>query len=90
MTAYDLNQGTIRWQIPLGDVPFLASRGVTGTGSHYPKVGPAVTAGGLIFFGTRDKKVRAFDAGTGDLVWECAVGAAVECIPDVYEVEGCQ
>ena len=49
LTAYDLNAGTIRWKIALGDVPELAATGVRNTGSHYPKVGPVVTAGGLLF-----------------------------------------
>src|SRR5207302_8694908 len=61
LTAYDLNQGSIQWKIPLGDVPELAAKGIKGTGSHYPKVGPVVTAGGLIFRGTRDLKARAPD-----------------------------
>ena len=59
LTAYDLNQGTIKWQVPLGEVPELAVKGFKRTGSHFPKVGPVVTAGGLIFTGTRDSKVRA-------------------------------
>ena len=68
----------------------MAEKGVTGTGSSYPKVGPVVTAGGLIFAGTRDKKVRAFDVETGEIVWEREVGAALEGIPAVYEVGGKQ
>jgi len=55
LTSYDLNSGTIRWQIPLGIVPELAAKGIDNTGSHFPKVGPVVTAGGLIFTGTRDR-----------------------------------
>ena len=40
MTAYDLNEGTIKWQTPLGEVPELAAKGVKTSGSHMPKVGP--------------------------------------------------
>lgn len=90
LTAYDLNQGVIKWQIPLGDVPMLAEKGVKATGSHYPKLGPVVTAGGLIFTGTRDKWVRALDAATGKPLWEAEVDAALEGIPAVYEVGGKQ
>ena len=90
LTAYDLNTGTIRWQIPLGDVPQLAAKGIHGTGSHYPKVGPVVTAGGLIFTGTRDKYVRAFDSSTGKVLWEHQLDAALEGMPAIYEVNGRQ
>ncbi len=90
LTAYDLNEGTIKWQIPLGEVPELAARGIKNTGSVYPKVGPVVTAGGLLFAATRDKKVRAFDVDTGEILWEREVGAALEGIPAVYEVHGRQ
>ena len=46
LTAYDLNEGAIKWSIPLGEVPELAARGIGNTGTHYPKVGPVITAGG--------------------------------------------
>ncbi len=88
LTAYDLNTGTIRWQTPLGEVPELAEQGIKNTGSHFPKVGPVVTAGGLIFAGTRDRKVRALDAQTGKVIWEKTLDAALEGMPAVYEVNG--
>ena len=88
LTAYDLNRGTIDWQVPLGEVPELAAQGIKDTGSHFPKVGPVVTAGGLIFTGTRDRKVRALDSANGKVLWEAEVGAALEGMPAVYEIDG--
>ncbi|MCC6363574.1 MAG: pyrroloquinoline quinone-dependent dehydrogenase [Bryobacterales bacterium] len=90
LTAYDLNEGTIKWKIALGEVPELAAKGIRNTGTHFPKVGPVVTAGGLIFTGTRDRKVRALDARNGKVLWEHELEAALEGIPAVYEVNGRQ
>jgi quinoprotein glucose dehydrogenase len=87
-TAYDLNSGTIKWQIPLGQVPELAAKGFADTGAHFPKTGPVVTAGGLIFTGTRDRDIRALDVETGKELWKAEVDAALEGIPAVYEVNG--
>ncbi len=86
--AYDLNEGTIKWSIPLGEVPELAAKGITDTGSMFPKVGPVVTAGGLIFAGTRNGKVEAIDEETGHVIWEKQLDTSVEGIPAVYENDG--
>ncbi|QNI35917.1 outer membrane protein assembly factor BamB family protein [Edaphobacter albus] len=88
LTAYDLNSGDIRWQIPLGEVPELAAKGIKNTGSHFPKINPVVTAGGLIFTGSRDRKIRALDSSTGKVLWETEVDAALEGMPAVYEIDG--
>jgi quinoprotein glucose dehydrogenase len=88
LTAYDLNTGDIQWSVPMGDVPELAKRGITGTGSHFPKVNPVVTAGGLIFTGSNDRKIRALDSSTGKTLWECEAPAAIEGMPAVYESNG--
>jgi glucose dehydrogenase len=90
LTVYDLNEGRIKWKIPLGEVPELAAKGFKSTGTHYPKVGPVLTAGGLIFTGTRDKKVRAFDVESGKVLWEKELEAALEGIPAIYEIGGKQ
>jgi quinoprotein glucose dehydrogenase len=88
LTAYDLNQGTIEWQVPLGEVPELAAKGIHNTGSHFPKVAPVVTAGGLIFVGTRDRKLRALDTRNGKVLWETELKAGLEGMPAVYELDG--
>jgi quinate dehydrogenase (quinone) len=90
LTAYDLNSGTIKWKTALGGVPELAAKGYADTGSHFPKVGPVVTAGGLIFTGTRDGEIRAMDVDTGKVLWKVTVDAGVEGIPALYEVNGRQ
>lgn len=88
LTAYDLNRGTIKWQVPLGEVPELAAQGIHNTGSQFPKVAPVVTAGGLLFAGTRDTKLRALDTRDGKVLWQFELKAGLEGMPAVYELDG--
>ena len=93
MTAYDLNTGDIKWQVPLGVVPSLAAKGITNTGNNYRvhRNGPVVTAGGLIFFAHfADRTIRAFDKDNGAVLWEKKMTPNFAGIPSVYEVDGRQ
>ena len=92
LVAYDLNEGTIKWRIPLGTAPGLAARGITNTGSFRPtRNGPVVTAGGVIFMGTEaDRTVRAYDKDNGRILWERELESNPQSIPAVYEVNGRQ
>jgi glucose dehydrogenase len=89
LTAYDLNTGTIRWQVPNGGVTFLEKEGHSNTGARDPRGGPVVTAGGLIFAATAsDHKVRAYDEDNGKVLWEYELPTGSDGIPAVYEVNG--
>jgi quinoprotein glucose dehydrogenase len=89
LTAYDLNLGTIKWQIPVGEVPKLVARGIRNTGSIATRGGPIVTAGGVIFAPSQsDKKIWAYDKETGQALWSKELPAAPEGVPSVYELYG--
>src|SRR5262249_6737711 len=91
LSAIDLNAGTIRWQIPLGEYPELAAKGLKNTGSdNYG--GPLVTAGGVLFIGATnfDRKFRAFGKTTGRLLGETTLPAAGNATPATYMIGGRQ
>jgi quinoprotein glucose dehydrogenase len=92
MTAYDLNTGEIRWRTPTGTVLAPPELGIPpNTGSHFPRSGPLVTAGGLVFFATgSDRRFRAYDRDNGREVWSMELLAASEGMPATYEIHGRQ
>jgi quinoprotein glucose dehydrogenase len=86
----DLNTGKIAWRVPLGEYPELTAQGIPKTGTENLG-GPTVTAGGLVFCaGTKDARLRAFDADTGEELWSAQLPWAGTCAPSVYEVDGRQ
>ncbi len=91
ITAYDMNSGNMLYQIPNGDEMQLAKKGITGTGTQATRGGPAVTASDLLFVPTSgDRKFRARDASTGQILWEYDLPAAGEGTPAIYEADGRQ
>jgi quinoprotein glucose dehydrogenase len=91
LNALDLKTGKYLWQIPLGEYPELAEKGMAETGSEIYG-GPIVTAGGVLFIGgtVYDRKFRAFDTRTGKLLWETVLPFAGMATPSTYMVDGRQ
>jgi glucose dehydrogenase len=71
LSAIDLNTGKYLWKVPLGEYPELAAKGLKNTGTENYS-GPIVTAGGLLIIAATDfdRKIRAFNSHTGELLWE--------------------
>ena len=91
LTAYDLNRGTIRWQIGLGDDLRLVAQGITGTGTAgMVKGGIVHTATGLLFVTAADRKVHVYDSATGKQISELQLGGATSGAPSMYELGGRQ
>jgi quinoprotein glucose dehydrogenase len=81
-----MNEGKIRWQVPLGSLQDFG-------GAHPQQIppgaislgGPIVTAGGLVFIaGTPDGFLRAFDTETGKELWKSQLPAPANATPMTY------
>jgi quinate dehydrogenase (quinone) len=89
LTAIDLSTRKVVWQVPLGTA---RNSGPFGLGSRLPIPlgtfglgGPVATAGGLTFHAaTTDPYLRAYDNGTGKLVWQARLPVGVGGTPTVY------
>ena len=91
LNAINLNTGEYVWKIPFGEYPELAAKGMKNTGTENYG-GPLVTAGGLLFIGATnyDKKFRAYDKATGELLWGKILPFAGNATPITYELKGQQ
>jgi len=83
LNAVDSSTGEILWRVPLGLNQNLpeGKQLVGNSGS----AGPSVTAGGLVFVGaTGDRRFRAFDAATGEELWQTRVDGNANANPMSY------
>jgi quinoprotein glucose dehydrogenase len=84
ITALDMIEGKIRWQVPLGSFNPASAAVPPGTLSLG---GPIVTAGGLVFIaGTLDPFIRAFDVDTGKELWKARLPASGHATPMTYRL----
>ena len=48
------------------------------------------TAGGLAFVGDLDRRFRAVDVKTGELLWQTRLGTSVQGFPVSFQIDGTQ
>ncbi|RAI02356.1 PQQ-dependent dehydrogenase, methanol/ethanol family [Acuticoccus sediminis] len=77
LQAWDLSEGKLAWEHSFMDTAYW---------------GPLLTTkGGLVFTGgTQDRMFRAFDAKTGDVLWEFPTNSGITGVPSSFEVDGKQ
>lgn len=90
LTALDLNEGAIKWQVPFGDNERLrenpALKAITlpeQLGVAGPQ-GALVTRGGLVFIGGGDMAFHAYDTDSGREVWRAPLPRRATATPMTY------
>jgi alcohol dehydrogenase (cytochrome c) len=75
LTAVDMATGTTRWQL-------RQRAGIAGS--------VLATGGGLVFVTDDARRFRAFDAATGEVLWEQLLNSSAGGFPVTYSVDGVQ
>jgi hypothetical protein len=81
----DLRSGAIRWEVPLGYLPWLAAQPDHERWGSLNLGGAMTTASGLVFVaGTFDQHLFAFDVDTGRELWRAELPAGGNATPMTY------
>jgi quinoprotein glucose dehydrogenase len=87
LTALDMIEGKIRWQVPLGSMEDFGGKHADIPAGSISLGGPIATAGGLVFIaGTTDAYVRGFDVETGKELWKAQLPASGNATPMTYRL----
>jgi quinoprotein glucose dehydrogenase len=87
LTAVDLTEGKIRWQVPLGSMQDFGKKHQPIAPGSINLGGPIATAGGLVFIaGTFDPFIRAFDVETGKELWKARLPNSGHATPMTYRL----
>lgn len=91
ISAYDLNSGKRKWQIPIGSDKRAEEEGGKNTGMlRAQRQGMIVTSSGVLFCTGKDGKIYAFDTDNGKELWSAELPTGTEGLPTFYEVNGKQ
>jgi len=83
LTAVDVNTGKILWEKPLGKLPI---GNVPVEWGSINLGGPYMNDAGVVFIGASlDPAIRAFDAKTGDELWQAALPASARSTPMSFQ-----
>ena len=88
LTALNLNNGKIIWQVPFGEFINLTKKGISKTGTE--NIGGATATSGniVIATGTLDKKMYVFDSKDGKILYSKELPFIGSAPPTTYLVNG--